>query len=231
MSVIERSAASPTPAHPKSAYARSADERVNKLTSIPFIIVHLIPLLVVFTGITIEAVVLGVVTYVGRMFFITAGYHRYFSHRSYRMPRVPQFLMAFGGTTAAQKGPLWWAGHHRHHHRTSDTPEDVHSPLRGFWWSHVGWILCDKYADTPTQNIKDFAKFPELRFLNRLGAGVRLLLHRRVVGSAHRVLPVDGAVVARHVRHQLAGTRHGTTSLRHRGHVEELGGACAHDPR
>lgn len=167
MSVIERSAASPTPAHPKSAYARSADERVNKLTSIPFIIVHLIPLLVVFTGITIEAVVLGVVTYVGRMFFITAGYHRYFSHRSYRMPRVPQFLMAFGGTTAAQKGPLWWAGHHRHHHRTSDTPEDVHSPLRGFWWSHVGWILCDKYADTPTQNIKDFAKFPELRFLNR----------------------------------------------------------------
>jgi stearoyl-CoA desaturase (delta-9 desaturase) len=131
------------------------------------VLVHFLPFLVVFTGITLEAVVLGVVTYVVRMFFITAGYHRYFAHRSYKMARVPQFLMAFGGTMAAQKGPLWWAGHHREHHRTSDTEADVHSPLRGFWWSHVGWILCDKYNDTPTHRIKDFAAYPELRFLNR----------------------------------------------------------------
>ena len=55
-----------------------------------------------------------------------------------------QFFMAFGGTTAAQKGPLWWASHHRNHHRYSDTELDLHSPLKGFWWSHVGWILCDK---------------------------------------------------------------------------------------
>jgi stearoyl-CoA desaturase (delta-9 desaturase) len=101
------------------------------------------------------------------MFFITAGYHRYFAHRSYRMGRIPQFLMAFGGTTATQKGPLWWAGHHRDHHRHSDTDLDVHSPQKGFWWSHVGWILCDKYAHTNTERIKDFAKYPELRFLDR----------------------------------------------------------------
>jgi stearoyl-CoA desaturase (delta-9 desaturase) len=43
----------------------------------------------------------------------------------------------------------------------------VHSPLRGFWWSHVGWILCDKYNDTEFDRIRDFAKYPELRFLNR----------------------------------------------------------------
>ena len=90
---------------------------------------------------------LCVVLYYGRMFFITAGYHRYFSHRSYRLNRFWQFVMAFGGTTAAQKGPLWWAAHHRDHHRYSDTERDVHSPTqKGFWWSHVGWILCDKYA-------------------------------------------------------------------------------------
>lgn len=133
----------------------------------PFVLVHLIPFALVFTGVAIEAVVLGVVTYVARMFFITAGYHRYFAHRSYKLARVPQFLMAFGGTMALQKGPLWWAGHHREHHRTSDTEADIHSPLRGFWWSHVGWILCDKYKDTPTDRIKDFAAYPELRFLNR----------------------------------------------------------------
>ena len=149
------------------ALPRAADEKVNKLTSIPFLLVHLLPLLLVFTGLTWRAVVLCVVLYVVRMFFITAGYHRYFAHRSYKLGRVAQFVMAFGGTTAAQKGPLWWAGHHRGHHRYSDTELDAHSPQKGFWWSHVGWILCDKHAETPTDRIKDFAKYPELRFLNR----------------------------------------------------------------
>ena len=107
------------------------------------------------------------VLYWGRMFFITAGYHRYFSHRSYKLGRVMQFVMAFGGATAAQKGPLWWAGHHRHHHRYSDTELDLHSPLKGFWWSHVGWILCDKNNDWNPDDIKDFAKYPELRWLNK----------------------------------------------------------------
>ena len=151
----------------RTAYRRSDSERINKLTSIPFILLHFVPLLAVFTGVTKTALVLLAVTYFGRVFFITAGYHRYFAHRSYKLGRVAQFLMAFGGTTAAQKGPLWWAGHHRDHHRYSDTEVDIHSPLRGFWWSHVGWILCDKYNDTPTERIKDFAKYPEIRFLDK----------------------------------------------------------------
>jgi stearoyl-CoA desaturase (delta-9 desaturase) len=150
-----------------NAYQRAADERINRKTSIPFILLHLLPLLAVFTGVTTTALVLLAITYFGRVFFITAGYHRYFAHRAYKLSRVPQFLMAFGGTTAAQKGPLWWAGHHRDHHRYSDTEQDIHSPLRGFWWSHVGWILCDKYNPTPEDRIRDFAKFPELRFLNK----------------------------------------------------------------
>ena len=117
-----------------------------------------------------RAVVLCVVLYVGRMFFITAGYHRYFSHRSYRLNRFWQFLLAFGGTTAAQKGPLWWAAHHRDHHRYSDTDADIHSPTqKGFWWSHVGWILCDKYAATDYDRIHDFAKYPELRLPEQEG--------------------------------------------------------------
>ena len=85
--------------------ARPADERVNWITSIPFFAVHLPAVLAVFTGVTAQgAVVLGVVLYAGRMFFITAGYHRYFSHRSYRLGRVLQFVMAFGGTTAVAEG-------------------------------------------------------------------------------------------------------------------------------
>ena len=70
----------------------------------PFIGLQFVPLLAIFTGISRAAVIFGVVAFFARMFFITAGYHRYFAHRTYRMARVPQFVMAFGGLTAAQKG-------------------------------------------------------------------------------------------------------------------------------
>ena len=143
------------------------DERINRISSIPFLALHLVPLLAIFTGVTRRDLILCAALYFGRMFFITAGYHRYFAHRSYKLTRVPQFLMALGGTTAAQKGPLWWAGHHRDHHRYADTDRDVHSPLAGFWWSHVGWILSDRYKATNVDGIRDFAKYPELRWLDR----------------------------------------------------------------
>jgi stearoyl-CoA desaturase (delta-9 desaturase) len=145
----------------------AVDERLNVASSIPFFVCHCIPLLVIFTGVTHRAVVLFVTLYLGRMFFVTAGYHRYFSHRSYQVGRVTQFVMAFGGTMAAQKGPLWWAAHHRQHHRAADTPDDVHSPVRGFWWSHVGWILCDRTGGTDIESIRDFARYPEIRFIDR----------------------------------------------------------------
>ena len=149
--------------------ADSADsvDRTDWINAIPFFAVHLAPLAAVFVSVTWQDWVLCAVLYVTRMFFITAGYHRYFSHRSYRMHRVTQFLMALGGTTAAQKGPLWWAGHHRIHHRYTDVDGDVHSPRDGFWWSHVGWILSTKYKATDLSTIKDFAAFPELRLLER----------------------------------------------------------------
>jgi stearoyl-CoA desaturase (delta-9 desaturase) len=109
-----------------------------------------------------------VATYVIRMFGVTAGYHRYFSHRSYKLGRVPQFLMAFLAQTSAQKGVLWWAAHHRIHHRHSDTAEDPHSPARrGLWWSHIGWIISHTAGTYHRQTIMDFDKYPELRWLNR----------------------------------------------------------------
>lgn len=146
---------------------RPPDERISWRSSLPFIAAQLVPLLAFVTGVTAKALVLGAVLYVVRMFCITAGYHRYFAHRSYRLGRVPQFLLAFGGTTAAQKGPLWWAGHHRDHHRYADTDRDPHSPQKGFWWAHVGWILSGKYGASDHAKIEDFARFPELRWLDR----------------------------------------------------------------
>jgi stearoyl-CoA desaturase (delta-9 desaturase) len=106
--------------------------------------------------------------YAVRMFAITAGYHRYFAHRSYKTSRWFQFVLALVGLSAAQQGPLWWAAHHRRHHKYSDEIEDVHSPRqRGFWWSHMFWIFGARHKATDYDRIKDFAKYPELVWLNR----------------------------------------------------------------
>jgi len=102
------------------------------------------------------------------MFAITAGFHRYFSHRTFTLSRLPQLLLAFLGQTAAQKGVLWWASNHRHHHRYSDRPEDAHSPIqRGFWWSHIGWILGRDQAESDHSRVPDLVRYPELVWLDR----------------------------------------------------------------
>jgi len=107
-------------------------------------------------------------SYAVRMFAITAGYHRYFAHRTFKTSRVFQFILALLAMSSAQQGILWWAAHHRNHHKSSDQPEDVHSPVqRGFYWSHIGWILSSRHKATDLERIKDFAKYPELRWLNR----------------------------------------------------------------
>jgi len=119
-------------------------------------------------GVTWKLVALAVATYFIRMFAITAVYHRYFSHRAYKTSRVFQLFLAFLGTTATQKGPLWWASTHRVHHKHSDTERDVHSPLRrGFWYSHMGWWLSPEHEKTDLSLIPDFAGYPELRWLDR----------------------------------------------------------------
>jgi len=102
------------------------------------------------------------------MFGITAGYHRYFSHKSYQTGRVFQFALAWLGAMSVQKGALWWAAAHRHHHKYADQDEDIHSPtLRGFLWSHSGWfLLSDQNVETKWNYIPDLVKFPELLWLN-----------------------------------------------------------------
>ncbi len=147
---------------------QASDQKIRWLTSSPFLAIHLMCLWVFYVGAKPVDVLVCLGLYVVRMWGITAGYHRYFAHRAYKTNRVFQFILAFVGGTATQKGALWWAANHRHHHRESDTEKDIHSPIQsGFWWSHMGWIMCGKYEATRYEAIKDFARFPELRFLNR----------------------------------------------------------------
>lgn len=143
--------------------------RIRWAQSIPFFLIHVVAIALAFL-VPFSWGLLGLclASYALRMFAITAGYHRYFSHRSYKLGRPAQFAMALLGSTAAQKGVLWWAANHRHHHRFSDLPQDIHSPRQaGFWWSHVGWILSDRYDKTRWEQVQDLAKFPELVWLDK----------------------------------------------------------------
>ena len=142
-------------------------EKINWLSSAPFFGFHAVAVAALLVGVDGGSLLLCGALYFVRMFFITAGYHRYFSHRSFKTGRTMQFLLALGGTTAVQKGPLWWAAYHRKHHLYADTDRDIHSPQRGFWWSHAGWVLCDKYKKVDYKDIRDLARYPELRFLDR----------------------------------------------------------------
>ena len=147
--------------------ARKPDERVQA-GAVAFFILHAIAVAgAIYVGFSWKLLGLAVLFYYLRMAGTTIGYHRYFSHRTFKTNRVFQAFLAFWAETSAQKGALWWAAHHRDHHKYSDQENDIHSPLRGFWWSHMGWILCNKYNETKFDNIKDFAKYPELRWLNK----------------------------------------------------------------
>jgi stearoyl-CoA desaturase (delta-9 desaturase) len=137
--------------------------------ALPFWAVHVGAVAgVIALGFSWSGVALAAILYVVRMFFTTLGYHRYFSHRSFKTSRAFQLVLAVLAQTAAQRGVLWWAGHHRRHHRYSDTPDDVHSARRdGFWWAHLGWITSPTSDDFGTESVKDLARYPELVWLDR----------------------------------------------------------------
>lgn len=161
---------------------------------VPFILLHLSIVSLIWVGASWFAVVFCAVLYAIRMFAITAFYHRYFAHKTYRTSRIVQFLFALLGSTAVQRGPLWWASHHRHHHVHSDDFPDAHSPVQhGFLWSHLGWFLSQANFATKHDRVKELSAFPELRFLDRFDIIVPILFAVSIY--------VLGAELATHAPH------------------------------
>jgi stearoyl-CoA desaturase (Delta-9 desaturase) len=144
---------------------------------LPFALLHLACLGVIFVEFSWFALFFALSLYVLRMFAITAFYHRYFAHKAFKTSRLGQFVFAVLGATAVQRGPLWWASHHRGHHAHSDELQDVHSPQQhGFLWSHLGWFLSRANFATQIERVKELAKFPELRFLDRFDVLIPIAL-------------------------------------------------------
>jgi stearoyl-CoA desaturase (delta-9 desaturase) len=111
---------------------------------------------------------LFLISFFVRMWGTEAIYHRYFSHRSFRASRTVQTILALVGMQSGQRGPLWWAAKHREHHQFVESKLDPHTPVHNrFRYAYVSWLLNLHNRDTNLDAIPDFARFPELRWLNK----------------------------------------------------------------
>ena len=126
---------------------------------------------------------LFVVSYAVRMWSAEAVLHRFFAHRAFGAGRAMQFVLGFLGCQAGQRGPLWWAAIHHVHHKHADTENDPHSPVaHSFWTAQSGWFMNPSYTDTNLDLVRYYARYPELRWLNKhymtpfLGVAVLLFL-------------------------------------------------------
>jgi stearoyl-CoA desaturase (delta-9 desaturase) len=151
-------------------------DRIDWLRTAPFLALHVACLAVFWVGVSPIALAVAAALYAVRMFTLTGFYHRYFSHRAFRTSRIVQFIFAVIGASSVQRGPLWWAAHHRNHHRHADTALDPHSPVFGFWRSHMGWFLASGAFRADWSSIPDLRRFPELRWLDRYDTVVPVVL-------------------------------------------------------
>jgi stearoyl-CoA desaturase (delta-9 desaturase) len=144
---------------------------INIVSIVIFWTVQLSALLVFFVPFSWGLVALWGASHFVRAIGLTLAFHRYFAHRAFQMNRAARFFWALVGTSAMQKGPLWWAGHHVNHHRFADREGDPHSPMiSGFYYAHIGWFLNDARNDAlePTNPvIRDFSSAPEIAWLQR----------------------------------------------------------------
>ena len=103
--------------------------------------------------ITWSDMVLLVSMYILVSFGITIGYHRFLTHGAFKTNAIVRYLLVILGTMAWQGGAITWTSNHRLHHAHADEEGDVHSPhlsksmIRGFFHSHMGWLLIDQRAD------------------------------------------------------------------------------------
>lgn len=143
-------------------------QKVALFIAVAMISIHLSTLLVFYTGVSTIALNIAILMYFVRGMGITIGFHRYFSHKSFKTNRFFQFILGFWGSLANEGGVLWWSSHHRNHHQNSDNPKDLHSPIaHSFFHSHLGWMWSASCVEKNKTRCNDLSKFPEIKFLNK----------------------------------------------------------------
>ena len=105
---------------------------------------------------------------------VTAGYHRFYSHSTYKLNPVLEGVLLFFSTMATQGSALRWAFDHRYHHAFVDTDRDPYSIKKGFWYAHFLWLF-EKPKEIENKVVADLLKKPLLRFQHRYYVPLMLL--------------------------------------------------------
>ena len=152
----------------RTQYGKQVTESINQ-TRVRYVILFAAAIATPFVHPpTWPLVWLALASYALRMFGVEGIYPRYFSHRAFKCSRPVQFILAVIASQCGQHGPLWWASVHRHHHQNVETPDDPISPRQhGLFHSHVGWVWCERYKDTDLDVVPDFARYPEILWVNK----------------------------------------------------------------
>ncbi len=147
---------------------------INWVTTIVFTLTPLVALTVVpwygvVHGYSLAAWLAFVLVLGATGMAITSGYHRLWAHRTYQAHWSVRLVYLFFGTMALQQSVLIWASQHRMHHRfVDDVDRDPYSARRGFWFSHIGWILRNYPSGEPDfTNAKDLQRDPMIAFQHR----------------------------------------------------------------
>ncbi|RZC44988.1 hypothetical protein C5167_037937 [Papaver somniferum] len=132
---------------------------------------------------------------------ISLSYHRNLSHKSFKLTKPLEYLFAYFGLHAAQGDPMFWVSIHRYHHQFTDSDRDPHSPIEGFWFSHMNWIFHHNYLKEKCGEpniVMDLEKQVYYRFLRRTHllhiVGLALLLY--VVGGLPHLIWGMGVRIA-----------------------------------
>mgnify|MGYP000719442839 CR=1 FL=1 len=128
------------------------------LTSIALIAT---PVWAIYVGFDAVEIITTIVLFYFTGMSITAGYHRLWSHKTYEAHPVVRVILAIGGAMTLQNSILHWSSDHRVHHRHVDVNDkDPYSAKKGFWFSHIGWMLREYQASTYSDysNCKDLQK-------------------------------------------------------------------------
>jgi fatty-acid desaturase len=112
---------------------------------------------------------------------VGAGYHRLFSHHSFKVSRPMKLFVLWCGIISAQGSPFLWVGVHRgQHHRYSDTDKDPHSPEHGFWHSYILWMFTIEDKSVNLKSIIDLVRDPDLTFAHKHYSKILWLSHALV---------------------------------------------------
>lgn len=127
-------------------------------------------------GVTTTEIVAFIAMFFATGLSITGGYHRLFTHISYKANWFVRLFYLVFGACAMQNSALNWCSDHRIHHKFTDTEEDPYNAGQGFFWSHIGWIFYQSRAEKQLTNVGDLKRDPLVMWQHRNDVAIALIV-------------------------------------------------------